>query len=343
MSRFIDPTTDFGFKKLFGEKSNKDLTLSFVNDVLELDAPLRDLSFSNIERLPETAEERKGIYDLICEDAEDNYYLVEMQKHRITFIKDRMLYYSTFPIVAQAKKGKSSYYSYQPPEALYISEAMDVAYGKRKEEEVTNWDFELKAIYCIAVLGYKLNGSTRAVNRNSLRNDEPPHELYCDKLKFVTVELPLFDESKPEYSLDRHLNQWLFFLKYAAVLDYVPKTFKNDPIFRKAFRVAELARLTPKERREYELNVKYMRDTYAVLKTSRNEGRIEGRIEKGQDTLHMLFSQKLGQLPPDIAEEIRALNEDQIDVLLAHFLEINDWETLRRYLLSFDHKSNTST
>jgi hypothetical protein len=32
--RYIDPFTDFGFKKLFGEECNKDLLLDFLNELL---------------------------------------------------------------------------------------------------------------------------------------------------------------------------------------------------------------------------------------------------------------------------------------------------------------------
>jgi len=32
--KYIDPFTDFGFKKLFGEECNKDLLLDFLNELL---------------------------------------------------------------------------------------------------------------------------------------------------------------------------------------------------------------------------------------------------------------------------------------------------------------------
>ena len=34
MSRYINPYTDFGFKKLFGEEANKDLLIDFLNTLL---------------------------------------------------------------------------------------------------------------------------------------------------------------------------------------------------------------------------------------------------------------------------------------------------------------------
>lgn len=335
MPRFIDPTTDFGFKKLFGEEANKDITMSLLSDLLEFQAPLLDINFVDKEQLPETKEERSEIYDIYCKDVEGNYFIVEMQKNRIAFTKDRMVYYSTFPIVAQAKKGRRHFiYPLPPFEDLRIRDVSTVTYGEKVYS--TSWDFHLDGVYCIAILNYALDGSTTAVNRSSIRNDQPPYEKFFDKLTCVTVELPLFDERKPAYSLERHLNQWLYFLKYLPMLDDIPDIFRGAEIFEKAFRVAEYANLTPKERRRYELNLKRMRDTHAVIATSFEEGKAkghtEGMIEGKIETLLFLLSQKLGKIPFEIEETIQGLNKKEIDHLLTHFLEISDWNTLQKYL-----------
>lgn len=363
MSRFMDPTTDFGFKKLFGNEDHLDITASFLNALLELKSPLLDLSFANPEQLPEAVEQRSGVFDLFCRDAGGNRYLVEMQKSRLAFIKDRMVYYSSFPIAAQAPKGRKRYqYSPPPSSALRIRDAALVyGYYEEKTENwvaAAEWNYELKAVYCVAILAYKLKGSTFAVSRGSIRNDQPPHQPFYDKLQFITVELPLFDPRKPEYSLDRPLNKWLYFLKYLPDFEQIPDVFKNDKIFQKAFWIAEFANFTPEEREEYDLVLKRHWDTYAVLQTSRDEGwaegkaqgiiegknegriegaiegKIEGRIEQGRNTLQLLFSHKLGPIPTDVDAAIRAIDDpERINTILAHFIKINDWDALRQYLV----------
>jgi hypothetical protein len=338
MPRYVDPTTDFGFKKLFGEEANKDITLSFLNDVLEPEAPLRDIAFMDKEQLPEASDERRVIYDIFCHDTDGKEYIVEMQKNKIPFIRDRMLYYTTFPIAKQAKKS-GEIYGYPSPsfEDLRVRDVTTITYGGKTVKR--EWKYELKEVYLVAVLDYPFDGSTTAVNRIRLRDDQFPHASFYDKLQFITIELPLFDEHKPEYSLDRRLNKWLYFLKNLRRLDHVPKIFKGDKIFLKAFRVAELARMTPLERHRYEMSLNNLRDLYSFIYGStieaRIEGKNEGRIEEGRNTLHLLFSKKLGPLPQEIIEAINALNDlDQIHDILARFIEINDWETLRKYLPS---------
>ncbi|MDZ7290807.1 MAG: Rpn family recombination-promoting nuclease/putative transposase [candidate division KSB1 bacterium] len=344
MSRFIDPTTDFGFKKIFGEEANKNIIRGFITDVLELEAPILDIHFMDKEQLPDAQEERSGIYDVYCKDAEGNHFIVEMQKNRIPFIKDRMIYYSTFPIAAQARKGgKRATYPEPALEVMSIHDEMETYGGK-----MTAWDFRLSEVYCIAVLGYALDGSTTAVNRNRIRNDQPPHEAFSDKLQFVTLELPLFDERKPEYSLERRINKWLYFLKYLPELSRIPDFFKGDEVFEKAFEVAKYVNLTLKERRRYELNIKRMRDTYAVLmgsyetgyKKGYDQGYDQGRVEEAQNTLKLIFSHKLGPVSPEIGEAIRTLNVEQIHAILARSNTINDWQTLQQ-ILSTLHEGNT--
>jgi len=299
MSRYIDPTTDFGFKKLFGKEATKDIVMCFITDVLELQTPLRDLRFLDKEQLPEIIEYRGGVYDLFCTDRKGNHFIVEMQKSPIAYIKDRMMYYSTFPIAEQAPKG----------EVLRVAEPVE-AYGKKAKK--VPWDFRLDAVYCIAILGYALDGSATAVNYNSVRNDELPHPLFYDKLQFVTVELPLFDESKPEYSLDKHLNKWLYFLNYLTDFDRVPDIFKGDEIFEKAFHLAEIANLTPTELSQYRRSLKYLWDDYARLTTAEQKGEQKG-ILKGKLEVAQALLQK-GSEPAFVAE-VTGLSMDQIQQL----------------------------
>jgi hypothetical protein len=47
----------------------------------------------------------------------------------------------------------------------------------------------------------------------------------------------------------------------------------------------------------------------------------------------LLFSQKLGPIPEEIVAAVHGLNDpEQIHAILARFMEINDWEALRKYL-----------
>ena len=67
MGKFINPFTDFGFKHIFGREMNKDILIEFLNDLLKGEHTIMDLRIMNNERLPETEQGRKVIFDIHCE------------------------------------------------------------------------------------------------------------------------------------------------------------------------------------------------------------------------------------------------------------------------------------
>ncbi len=121
--KYINPFTDYGFKRLFGEEAHKDLLLDFLNELLrEEQGEIKSITFLKSDRLGSTEIDRKAIFDLYCENERGEKFIVELQKSKQNFFKDRTLYYSTFPIQEQAQKGE--------------------------------WNYELKAVYTIAILDF---------------------------------------------------------------------------------------------------------------------------------------------------------------------------------------------
>jgi predicted transposase/invertase (TIGR01784 family) len=143
MSRYINPYTDFGFKRLFGEEANKDLLIDFLNTFLPERHRVKTLEFRNTEQLGVIALDRRAIFDIYCEAENGERFIVEMQKARQNWFKDRALFYAAFPIRDQAPKG-----------------TFDL------DRKV--WDFELKAVYLIAILDfeYDKDEERRKLQRN---------------------------------------------------------------------------------------------------------------------------------------------------------------------------------
>jgi len=215
--RYINPYTDFGFKRLFGVEANKDLLIDFLNQVLPREVPIAELSFRNTENVPELEFERKAIFDIHCKDQEGQTFIVEMQKAKIKFFKDRALFYVTLPIREQAKKGP--------------------------------WSFELEPIYYLAILDFEYdeNEERRKFERHvNLKGQDG--DLFYDKLNFKFLQMPLF--TKAEHELETRYDKWCFFIKHLEEFDSIPAIL-NEPLFQKAFQSAEIAKFSKAEYDKY--------------------------------------------------------------------------------------------
>ena len=89
--RYISLLTDFGFKRIFGTKPNKDLLINFLNSLFDGFQVIKDVKYLNSEHVGDVFAERKAIFDVYCENEHGEKFIVEMQN-------------AYFPIGEQAPK-----------------------------------------------------------------------------------------------------------------------------------------------------------------------------------------------------------------------------------------------
>jgi predicted transposase/invertase (TIGR01784 family) len=92
LEKYINPLTDFGFKKLFGEEVNKELLIDFLNQLLPEKHCIKDLTYQQNEHLSSTEYDRKAIFDLYCESEKGEKFIVEIQRAKQNYFKDRSAY-----------------------------------------------------------------------------------------------------------------------------------------------------------------------------------------------------------------------------------------------------------
>jgi predicted transposase/invertase (TIGR01784 family) len=244
-AKYFNPFTDFGFKKLFGEEASKELLVDFLNQLLPEQHKIKELSFKNSEQLGVADWERRAVYDIYCENQNGEKFIVELQKAKQNFFKDRTIYYSTFPIKEQGLKG--------------------------------DWNFNLKAVYCIGILDFVFDDSEdkgEYLHTVLLKNQN--NEIFFDKLTFLYIEMPNFNKS--ESQLENKTDKWLYFLKNLENFDHIPAIL-GEQVFSNAFTKAELANLDTSAMAQYETSLKVYRDLNNVVDTARIEGKIEGKKE----------------------------------------------------------------
>ncbi len=237
--KYINPFTDFGFKRIFGEENNKDLLLDFLNELLHPQGiTIKSLTYKNTSKLPISTEDRQVIFDLYCENEDGEKFTIELQKAKQNNFKDRMLYYSTFSIQEQGVKG--------------------------------SWNYKLKAVYVIAILNFMFDHvvSEKAIRYIKLLDIEN-QDVFSDKLNFITIEMPNFN--KKEEELETNLDKWFYLLKHLHKLERIPAKLQTQ-ILEKVFKIAEYAALPPKEKQKYEESLKAYNDLNNALGTAIEEG-----------------------------------------------------------------------
>ncbi|OFX28022.1 MAG: hypothetical protein A2033_14615 [Bacteroidetes bacterium GWA2_31_9] len=247
--KYINPFTDYGFKRLFGDEPNKDLLIDFLNELLkEEQGEITELTYLKNENLSTTELNRKAIFDLYCTNKRGEKFIVELQKTKQKFFKDRTVYYSTFPIREQAVIG-------------------------------SEWNFELKKVYTIAILDFIFDedkSQPEKLRYDVKLSDIETKKIFYDKLTFIYLEMPKFNKSAEE--LETKFDKWLYVLKNLHKLDRIPEKLKEN-IFLKLFETAEIAKFSQSEYQEYEDSLKYYRDIKNSLDTAKEEGKVEGKIE----------------------------------------------------------------
>ena len=284
-SVYINPLTDFGFKKLF---MNNDLLIAFLNDVIGTN--IKNIKYQTTEGLGEYKDERTIIFDILCTTETDEYFIVEMQLGRQTYFRDRILFYASHAIRKQAPKRKY-------------------------------WNYELKAVYVVSILDFITFTEETAKNEIIERvylYREKAGTRYSNKLNLVFIELPKFDKSVTE--LTNNTETWLYLLKHTFELNSCPPEITGK-VFKRFLEMAELKHLTTTEMETYERSLKrnyYLRDMANCERMEgrmegEKKGRMEGRLD-GQKQIAVRLLQR--KMPIEDVVSLTELTKEQVQELL---------------------------
>ena len=246
MGRFINPFTDVGFKRIFGQEVNKPLLISFLNSLFAGKKVITDIRFLNKEMLGINVEDRNSIYDVYCTSDTGEHFIVEMQNRNHKNFKNRAVYYVSKAITWQGERG---------PE----------------------WVFDLKAVYGIFFMNFRQKGWEDKLRLEGLVIDPDSHKVLLDTTHYIFLQLPAFQKEESECETD--FERWIYVLKNMDTLDRLP--FKaRMAVFKRLEDIVEIAALSKEDRLRYEESVKVHRDNLAVeayaLETGWEKGHEEG-------------------------------------------------------------------
>lgn len=270
--QFLDVKTDFAFKKVFGSEHSKTILLDFLNAVIDFErATITDLEIVDPYQIPLLNGMKDSYVDVKAILSNHTKVIIEMQVLNVEGFEKRVLYNVAKLYSTQLKKAQS-YDSLEPIIALTIT------------------DFEMFADF------------RKVISYWNVREKETLLK-YTDDIELIFVELPKF--MKTEAELATITDKWIYFIKHAGELDFIPTTFV-EPHLKEAFAIANTASLT-----EEELELQFKRRDFIYLQ----RGALEKARQEGEMSANILAAQKMlrDQLPLDLIIKYTGLTREQIE------------------------------
>ena len=244
---FINPKTDYAFKKIFGSSESKGILRSFLNGLIYEGKPtIQDLEIIN-PNLPPKVEGLKDSYlDVKAFLDNGTIVIIEMQVLNVQSFGKRVLFNAAKTYAFQLQAGEG-YRMLKPVIALTIT------------------DFEM------------FPNSPMVISRFVYKEETTNLTYKENDIKLIFVELPKF---KLELSqIESLTDKWIYFMKYARTLREVPETMDAIPEIHQAFTIANQVNLTPGELEDIERREMFIYDQQGAIALGREEGRAEGRAE----------------------------------------------------------------
>ena len=242
MGKFINPFTDVGFKRIFGQEISKPVLIAFLNSLLVNERRITEVKFLDKEQLGLSDGDRSLIYDVYCETEDSESIIVEMQNKYQPYFKRRSIYYISRSIVAQGERGGQ-------------------------------WKYNIKAVYLIAFLNFKISDISQDFRTDVALMDMKHRTVFSDKVRLIFLQLPYF--TKEAEACENVFERFIYVLKHMDVLQRMP-WLAQDAVFKKLSEIAEVASLSKEDRRKYDESLRHFRDTLVVMEGQYLEGEKNG-------------------------------------------------------------------
>ncbi|MGK7902553.1 MAG: Rpn family recombination-promoting nuclease/putative transposase [Hormoscilla sp.] len=278
--KFINPKTDFAFKKIFGSEQSKDILISFLNAMLyDGKETIADLTIINPYQAPRLRGLKDTYLDVKAELADRKQVIIEMQVLNTEGFEKRILYNAAKAYSIQLESGKN-YTLLNPVIALTIT------------------DFKMFPDAKIS----------KVISKYALKETDFLSNYLVDDIELVFVELPNFDKKLEQ--LETLTDKWLFFIKNAKALETVPESMSSVPEIQKAFEIANIATLDPSEMEDLEKREIYIHDQRNAIEKAENTGMKKTQVEIAKRLLAVLDEETISQTTGLSLEDVQKLKQN---------------------------------
>ena len=278
---FIDPRIDYAFKLIFGTPGNEDLLLHLVRAILP-DKGIVSVSLEPQEQVGPRPDARRSVVDVRCGTDDGSELIIEMQVRSQDDFSDRLVFYSSFPIINRLQRGDNASYALTP---LYM---------------VGITDFIVPGV----------TGNGDLINHYTIRNVKDNGIEFTDSVHYITVELPKLKASLREV---KGTPEWILYtIKNMGKMKEMPSEYRGSYL-EKMFRLSNFASMDEMSQREYLARYMWEVDQRSQLRSARNEGLAEGQAKGHAEGLRETALRMLSK-GIDIAtiSELTTLSSDEI-------------------------------
>jgi predicted transposase/invertase (TIGR01784 family) len=257
---FINPKTDYAFKKIFGSSESKDILISFLNAMIyEGNAIIEDLEIIN-PNLPPIVQGLKDTYlDVKAKLTDGTLVIIEMQVLNVQSFGKRVLYNAAKTYAFQLQAGEG--------------------------------DRMLKPVIALTITDFEMFANSNNLISRFVYKEVTTNLIYPEnEIDLVFIELPKF--TKEQHQLATLTDQWIYFIKYARSLTSVPAEMDNIPEIHKAFDLANQGNLSREELEDLERREMFVYDQQGAILKATLAG-IEQGIEQGRQEEKLAIARQL--------------------------------------------------
>lgn len=277
---FINPKTNYAFKKIFGSSESKEILISFLNALIyEGNSTIQDLEIIN-QNLPRQLESLKDTYlDVTAKLDDGTLVIIEILVLNVQYSGNRVLYNAATTYAFQLQRGEG-YRMLKPLIALTIT------------------DFEM------------FRNSPNLISRFVYKEVKSNLNYPEDAINLVFIELPKFHKEASQ--LETLTDKWIYFMKYARMLSEVPETIDSVPEIHKAFDLANQARLSREEVEVYERKEQFIHDQQGAIIKAVEEARQAARQERIRKETLAIARQLLSHLDDETISQTTGLSLEDV-------------------------------
>lgn len=189
-----------------------------------------------------------------------------MQNREQTYFRDRIVYYLSRSITPQGHKGRIENHDKLDKEGNPIKEG---------------WNFKLKPVYGVFFLNFTIDGLTPCMVRTVQMRVAETGEVFNDKVRAYTIELPLIKNKRPEDCNDK-IEFWIYNIYNLENMTTAIPFQTQQPAFSRMGDLANYANMTFEQQQSYMRSLDTYRTVVAAEEFTYNKGRKEATLENAR-------------------------------------------------------------